>query len=563
MERSRIRWFASGMLTLALAATACAGSGGASPAPAAPGAAAPPPPTPGALAAVACSLPREQVVRIWRGTRLERAGDIQIVPKEPNFMDGGISHSGPWDYLQRVPMLLYGPGFIRAAGKVDRTVTMADVAPTFAELLGFDFEAPDGKAMTEALLPAAERPEPPRLIVTIVLDAGGRVVLDQWPGAWPYMRRLIARGTWYENAELGSSPSVTPPVHATLGTGVFARRHGVLDNQIRVDGKLVGSWGRGPGSLLLPTLADLYDVSMGNEPLVGAVATLAWHLGMIGHGSAWEGGDRDIAVLRVKEGDEGAEGDSWNLPEVGRSFYELPPYVNDLPPLSAYFDEADALDGEVDGTWRGHRFDAPELRGGFHTPARIPYESRLIQEIIIREGFGQDDVPDLLFTNYKLIDEVGHVYTLNSLEMKDTLRLHDRDLRAFVRFLNDEVGKGKWVLLVTADHGHTPDPDRTGAFRISVPGLEGNLTATFDDADGRKLVQKIRPTQIWLDTAELEENGFTLAQVSQFLLDYTKAQAAKPGVSVAAGDRNERVFAAAFPSSILDRLPCLPEGDGA
>ena len=45
----------------------------------------------------------------------------------------------------------------------------------------------------------------------------------------------------------------------------------------------------------MPTLADLYDRAMGNKPIVGMVATVDIHLGMIGHGCFWNGGDQDIA----------------------------------------------------------------------------------------------------------------------------------------------------------------------------------------------------------------------------------------------------------------------------
>jgi hypothetical protein len=33
----------------------------------------------------------------------------------------------------------------------------------------------------------------------------------------------------------------------------------------------------------------------------------------------------------------------------------------------------------------------------------------------------------------------------------------------------------------------------------------------------------------------------------------------QPGVQVPADEANDRVFQAAFPSEMLDRLPCLPE----
>ena len=44
--------------------------------------------------------------------RLDRSGDIQIIPADPNFVNGGLTHATPFDYTQQVPLLLYGPGFV-------------------------------------------------------------------------------------------------------------------------------------------------------------------------------------------------------------------------------------------------------------------------------------------------------------------------------------------------------------------------------------------------------------------------------------------------------------------
>lgn len=509
----------------------------------------------GALAKVACSLPKEQLLRVWRGTRLGRSGEILAVPIEPNFVDGGISHSGPWDYLQRVPMFWYGPGYIRARGKVARPVTVADIAPTQGELLGYPFPTPDGQPMREALIPAAERPNPapPKLVVILVWDAAGRGVLARWPGTWPYLSSLIPKGTWYENATVGSSPSVTPPIHATIGTGTFPMHHGETDNQVRIGRRIMGAWQNGPAFMMRPTFADLYDLSTDNRAIVGQVSTLSWHLGMLGHGAMWEGGDEDIAVLRISTEDDGAEGVRWEIGKKLQPFFQSPGYVNDVPGFPEDIRAADQADGALDGKWRDR--DIAELAGGFHTPARIPYQTRVIQEVVRREAFGRDEVPDLLYLNYKLIDEVGHLFTASAPQMEDALAIQDEYLKVLIDFLDRQVGEGEWVLGVTSDHGHTLSPDETGAFRISLRSMEADLAATF----GEGTIERIRPSNIYVDVARLERNGFTLNQVAQFLNGYTKAQAARDGTTVPAGEPGDRVFAAVFPSSILGTLPCLPE----
>jgi len=359
---------------------------------------------------------------------------------------------------------------------------------------------------------------------------------------------------------MGASPSNTPVGHSIIGTGTFPNHNGFVDEYIRINGRLQKPNENGPGFLLDPTLADLYDRAMGNQPKVGGIATLAAHIMMMSHGSQWGGGDKDIAITREKEFGEtaGAESVSWNLTTDMRPFYDLPSYVNDLPPLSTYVDDLDRADGALDGKWRTN--DIAQLANGFDTPARTPFQETLIETVIQREGFGADDVPDLLFLNYKAIDTIGHLFSADGIEMSDAVKTQDETLKRLVDFLNATVGKGQWVMAVTADHGTQRDPDTSGAFMIDINKLESGLENTFDgDGDGVPLVEKVRPTEIWLDRAELADNGYTLAQVSQWLLDLTQQDTYKNQNLPQPGHGGDTVFAAALPSSILSRLPCLPE----
>jgi hypothetical protein len=511
----------------------------------------------GSPEALACALPHEWLLRTWRGHRDDRSADIQILPIEPDFVGSGLPHVGPWDYAQDIPMLWFGPGHVAASGEVARPVTLAGIAPTQAALLGFPFRAPHGSPMVEAV---EGNPSPPRLIVTIVWDAGGRNVLDRWPNDWPYLRSLIPQGTWYERATVGTSPTSTAQTHATMGTGAFPEAHGLVAHRLRIGPDITTPWDQGPAYLIEPTLGDLYDVAMDNEPVVGELGTVSIHLGMLGHGSMWGGGDQDIAAVREKVGAEtlGAEGFEWNLTPALRPYYRFPTYLNDIGGFEQDVRALDAADGSVDGRWRSHEIDA--LLQGFDTPARIPYQTRVLEALIVREQFGEDDVPDLLFVNYKMIDYISHVWTLNSPEMRDAVRAQDESLQDLVTFLNRQVGEGEWVLALTADHGSLPDPQVTGAFQISTGPIAAGINATFDtDGDDTKLVDLIQPTQIFVNTDELEQNGHTLAEVSEWIMGLTKGQTALPGVAVPPAEAGDPVFQAAFPSEIMHDLPCLPE----
>jgi hypothetical protein len=514
-----------------------------------------------ALEASVCALPERLLRRTAHGYRADRSGDLQILTQEPDYLGhGGFPHSGPWDYVADVPLLWYGPGYVPALGAVERPVTLADVAPTQAELLGFDFDAPDGEPLREALAPQAARATPPKLLVVVVWDGGGRDVLAAHPDAWPNLRSLIGQGTYYDRAEVGSSPPSTAQIHATIGTGAFSREHGIVGMRFRVGSKLVDPWHDGPRYLELPTLADRYDRAMGNEPLVAGIGTVAIHLGMLGHGARFPGGDADLAVLRdiSRVASQGSSAIRWRLPEQLRDLYRFPAYVNELPSLSGYLGELDRMDGRLDGHWRDHDMAGPETLAAFQTPARIPFQTRMVEEIVRREGFGADDVPDLLFVNYKLIDEIGHLYSMNSPEMGDAIRAQDGDLPELIGFLNGSVGVGNWVMTLTADHGHTPSPAVSGATVISPGRVADAIEARFGGR-GRAVVESVQPTQIYLDVDELHGRGATLTDVARFLRTLTKRDVGSDAWPIPADVLDDPAFVAAYPSSWLGELACVPQ----
>jgi type I phosphodiesterase/nucleotide pyrophosphatase len=318
----------------------------------------------------------------------------------------------------------------------------------------------------------------------------------------------------------------------------------------------------GPGFLLSPTFADQYDAAMGNEPIVGMVATLSAHIMMQSHGSMWGGGDKDIAITREKvdAATAGAEGVSWSLSPDMAPFYELPDYVNEVGDLAKWTSLLDREDGRIDGRWRDN--DIEQLSNGFDTPARTPYQTELVKAVVRSEGFGLDDVPDLLSLNYKAIDTLGHAYSADGVELSDALRWQDRDLRDLTGFLNRRVGKGEWALVLTADHGMMPDPDVTGAFRIGIDELAAAIDERFDaDGDDTPLILKLRPTEVWLDEAEIEDNATSVPEIADFIGRLTQQDTVKANLAPAPKPR-ARVFDAVFPSSILSTLPCLPDSDG-
>ena len=495
----------------------------------------------GKYADIACGLPKAQLTRILNGYITGKSGEIQFTLRPPHYF-GLWSHSGPWDYLQRVPLFFYGPGHVPPAGEIDRPVTMTDLAPTLARYLDFAFDTADGDPLEEAVVPGQD---PPKLLVLIVWDGGGRDVLDAYPDAWRAVRRLIPDGTWFERATVGTSPSVTPAVHATMGTGVYPKTHGVLDLRIRDGDRLVGPILSGPQYMLKPTLADEYDRALGNDPVVGWIASEPT-LGMMGHGSYLDGADKDLAL--------GQRAGIWGLTPENMRYFRFEQYINEIGGLDEAVRGLDLQDGALDGVWLDHPLETPD--DILHTPAYAEYQTGVIREVIRREGFGQDAVPDLLFTNYKQIDKMGHRWSFPSPQMEAVVGSSAREFAALARMFDEEVGRGEWVMALTADHGSTPNlPD---AFMIDQTALQDDINAAFDtDGDDTNVLQSFRVTQLWINIPELEENGHTLEDIADFLMVYTAADNAADPSAVPEDLRDEGLFRAAFPGTVLDGLPCL------
>lgn len=498
----------------------------------------------------ACDIPVEILERVWRGYVPGRSGDVLTIERLPNQYS--TRHSTPFAYTQDVPLVLYGPGFIRTGVTSDRPATVADLVPTFAELLDFDMPVEvDGVPLEEALRPKNQRNGIPKLIMTVVWDGGGDNVLEYWPDSWPELKQVIARGASYSKAIVGSSPSITPSIHATIGTGVFPKRHGLSDTHIRVKGDVIDAFeGASPEYLRVPTLGDVWDVANDNVALVGMLARDNWHLGMIGHGAQFDGGDLDVAVM-----------DSFTTVEFRTSegIYSLPSYVLGNEGLEEAIAEVDQRDGEADERWLGNPILPIDGRIRF-TPAWSIFQTEKLKDLLTNEGYGQDDVADLFFTNYKSTDLVGHEWNMIEPEEKETLEEQDRQLAELIAFLDDFVGRRNYVLALTADHGQTPYPEETGGWNIIMSETSADIEERFDNVTPNiPLIQSNRGYQIMLNKKEVRRNDLDPAEVARFLRNYTIGDNApdKGSLGRFSERTEERVYLTALtPAELKDALDC-------
>jgi predicted AlkP superfamily pyrophosphatase or phosphodiesterase len=510
---------------------------------------------------MARSLGAPIMEHLYRGHVPGRSAEILLVPKPHYFLLGDwdlttlgtkslfldSSHPNPWNYLTRVPIILYGPGRVPAGVDNYDEVDISGLAPTYAQLLGLDEFETEAEPLPGALMPGSTKP---RVILTVVIDGGGWNVLQEHPEAWPFIDSLRRRGTSYLNATIGSAPSITGALHATFGTGAYPVDHGIPGNQMRdAAGDNVDTWlqNADPRFLRRPTVSELWDEAHGNRPIVATVSYEGWHLGMIGHGAEREGGDRDVAVLW-----EALENTWW----INEDYYELPAYLQttDLATLERYEEALDNRDGIADGTWFGHTLDEiQDERVRPSTPAFVEFTGDAVVDVLRREGVGRDSLTDMVWIEMKMPDYAGHQFNMTSREVADVILETDEQIARFVRQLNRTAGRGNYIVAVSADHGQQPLPELVGGWRINNKELERDIEDRFGP-----VVEKITPVDIYLDRDRIEQDGIDPNEIARWLALYELEDNIPEGVPgaerVPEARRDDRLFAGAFTTDFLSSL---------
>ena len=516
-------------------------------------------PDPGPIqAGMAQDLGSEYMELVRRAFHPTRSGDVQLLlapgnsanyeaeslqlrPRDPN-----TSHASVWMYLERVPLVVYAPGIVAPSDSEER-VTLADLAPTTARLIGFGGWPLDREGTP--LLPdeGFGYRARPKVVVTFVIDGGGWNVLREWPEAWPNLKRMMREGANFRNAITGSFPAVTACAHATIGTGAFPRTHGITGHNIRTAQGVRKAYGTAgtadPSDILVPTLADLYSEATGNRAWVGELGYQVWHLGMLGSGGPSRAPDDRPVAVYWSEG-EGAwaphNPDLFRLPTTVPGIDRLDAHRAAFtpPPPSPY-------DPNPDGP-----------KADCCTPPIVRFQGDLIEAAFDSEPIGRGDEPSLLYLNYKAPDYAGHLYNMVDPREATVLAEVDAQLGRLATMLEDRFGRGGFALIVTADHGQCPIPDDVDGTRVDPLELGRDIEARFHGAR-MSVVESVVPSEIYLRAEAMHELGITRGDVAAFLRDYRYRENVGPYIQDAAIEHDllyRPEFAAVFATEFLATL---------
>jgi predicted AlkP superfamily pyrophosphatase or phosphodiesterase len=163
------------------------------------------------------------------------------------------------------------------------------------------------------------------------------------------------------------------------------------------------------------------------------------------------------------------------------------------------------------------------------TPFGNTFTLNLAKEVIENEKLGSSSVTDFLAINIASTDFVGHTFGPNSIEVEDTYLRLDLDLAEFLQYLDTKLGKGNYLLFLSADHGVSHVSGflqehniPTGLFNQSSLAREINqlLDKKFSIKNG---VLNIQNYDVYLNNDEIEKRG-KASEIKQAVIDYLNNQ---------------------------------------
>jgi hypothetical protein len=376
-------------------------------------------------------------------------------------------------------------------------------------------------------------------------------------------RRLLDSGTVFANAHYSHANTETIVGHTTLATGAHPARHGMVGNVVfdreagelsynledpdapllptrddAADGSQVDpaqkrsrTAGRSPRNILVSTVADELSMhTLGQAKIFGVSGKDRSAIAMAGHaGKAFwfstDTGDFQTSRYYYQEYPEWVA--TWNAKRLAEAYAGKEWRLSD-DPASYLLRDHDDRPFETDLKGYGRTFPHPFGDADdklFATRLLIsPVGDRLAADfaktLIDAEQLGADEVPDYLSVSFSGVDAVNHFFGPSSLENEAVVLELDRTLADLFAFVDERVGAGNTLIVLSADHGMPEAPEAAAAYGVTagdvdpkaVYGAAAGATKAAFGVGG--LVKAFFRPYIYLDHSKLREAGLDPADVS-------------------------------------------------
>jgi len=387
------------------------------------------------------------------------------------------------------------------------------------------------------------RATPPRLIVQIVVGSMRAEDLSRYAGNFGEggFRRLAEGGTVYADSRYEFQQTTTPATLTTLATGALPATHGIVGARWRdyventAEELIAGRRGPGAYQVIAPTLAEALRQQLPGSKTVAVAAEAASAVLMNGRGG------ETFWLDSVRCGWETSPYYAPHLPDwIARSNRErsnLPFLIYDwhtLLPRDRYRNTRHwdiTLTGsnkkERDLPGRGRLRPGSDLDRMLYTPAGNSATLAFARQLVVQQGLGADEKPDLLSICLDASRRIMEAYGPESVEAEDMYYRLDRDLADFLDAVFAQVGAEHVLVVLTSDHGTSPSYDAgpEPADRFNVRQFEvivnGFLNVRYGVGDW---VLEYENKCLYLNHNLIYERGLSLAdiqnEVATFVLQF-------------------------------------------
>ena len=348
-----------------------------------------------------------------------------------------------------------------------------------------------------------EQESRPKLVVGIVVDQMKMDYLfrfydDFAPNGF---KRLLNDGFSYNNMHYNFLPTYTAPGHASIFTGATPNMHGIISNEwfnkktgqplYCTDDESVKLLGEGleedgkmsPKNLLTTTITDELKLTTNFKgKVIGVSVKDRGAILPAGHFADW-------AFWMTKSGSfisstfYGDKFPDWATEFNNEKKYL--PYINKgwnlLKPLSVYNEslpDDSKYEGKLNGVKAVFPYDLKAMydkKGGGiikNTPFGNDYLLDFAKRAVEKENLGADNDVDFLTVSFSSPDYIGHDLGSRAIETQDNYLRLDQNIADFLIYLDNKVGKGNYLLFLTADHGGAENSAFLKDNKLNISNIE-------------------------------------------------------------------------------------------
>jgi hypothetical protein len=160
------------------------------------------------------------------------------------------------------------------------------------------------------------------------------------------------------------------------------------------------------------------------------------------------------------------------------------------------------------------------------SPYGNTYTIEMAKAAIEAEKLGAGKETDFLAISFSSPDYIGHTFSPNSVEVEDTYLRFDKDLAGFLKYLDAKIGKGKYLLFLTADHGVAHNPYFLKDHKLPGGVLDHNAVrrqmadTLFKRYGVNGIVAQTINYQLYLDDSVIHHAKLDRNEIKNFLVNY-------------------------------------------